>query len=281
MDSLGRKPGETDWRKDFGFLNGKSTAFTDLQQDRLLQIEEGSWWFQYRAEIITKMMGRFFHAGTVTADVGGGNGYTSWAAQKKGFKMLLVEPSEQACRNAMGRGLKTYCGTVLESYPDEGAWSQVTLLDVLEHIEDDRGFLCLLHKKLAMGGYLLITVPAFRCLWSSEDDEAGHFRRYRKKQLARLLKECGYNVLYKNYFMQFLFLPILTVRAGLERIGLLKPACKRDDSESLKIAEKQFKTTSPVIKAGLAVFEGIEERLMAKSDTVLFGSSILVVAQKK
>ena len=55
---------------------------------------------------------------------------------------------------------------------------QAMLLDVLEHIENDKEFLILIKKKLKINGRLLITVPAFEKLWSSEDDAAGHFRRY-------------------------------------------------------------------------------------------------------
>ena len=60
----------------------------------------------------------------------------------------------------------------------------VTLLDVLEHQEDDVGFLADLAGKMEPGARLILTVPALSTLWSGWDTELGHFRRYDKKTLA-------------------------------------------------------------------------------------------------
>jgi hypothetical protein len=59
----------------------------------------------------------------------------------------------------------------------------VTLLDVLEHQADDRGFLSALVAKMAPGSTLLLTVPALPSLWSQWDVALGHFRRYDKATL--------------------------------------------------------------------------------------------------
>jgi Methyltransferase domain len=59
----------------------------------------------------------------------------------------------------------------------------VTLLDVLEHQEDDHTFLQELGAKMTPGAVLLMTVPAMPSLWSDWDVSLGHFRRYRKETL--------------------------------------------------------------------------------------------------
>ena len=69
-------------------------------------------------------------------------------------------------------------------------------------IEDDRGMLGTIYDGLAKGGKLLVTVPAFACLWSSEDDAAGHFRRYKRKALRKLMEDAGFNELYSSYFFK-------------------------------------------------------------------------------
>lgn len=61
--------------------------------------------------------------------------------------------------------------------------SFVTLLDVLEHQEDDRGFLAALVGKMQPGATLLLMVPALPSLWSQWDVALGHFRRYDKSTL--------------------------------------------------------------------------------------------------
>ena len=63
--------------------------------------------------------------------------------------------------------------------------SFVTLLDVLEHQEDDQAFMAELVGKMPPGSMLLLTVPALQKLWSDWDVALGHFRRYDKNSLLR------------------------------------------------------------------------------------------------
>jgi SAM-dependent methyltransferase len=71
--------------------------------------------------------------------------------------------------------------------------------NVLEHIEDDRKILCQLNSKLKAGGSLVIYVPAFQSLYSTIDENIGHFRRYSKKDLLGKLKEAGFEVVNSRY----------------------------------------------------------------------------------
>lgn len=257
------------------------TAFDDAAQDGLLALEDDSWWFSYRADVIIGQMNKYFSIDKLTIDIGGGNGFTSHMAQLKGFRTGVIEPSPKACYNAKMRGLDVVCcGAVTDTSVKDGSVEQMLLLDVLEHIEDDKAFLKLLNRKLADNGKIIITVPAFRCLWSSEDDVAGHFRRYRIDKLCRLLKKCGFSVLYRSYFMGFLFLPILFIRVFLEKIGVLKRQEDRSDSEREKIAKSQFKSRRGIVSVVLGGFEALESRLMRKSGRVPFGSSIIITAKK-
>lgn len=122
--------------------------------------------------------------------------------------MALLEPSLAACIHAKQRGLQTIiCGTLTEDTVKDASIKQLTLLDVLEHIEQDDAFLKLLWKKNGNGWRILLTVPAFPLLWSSIDDSGGHYRRYRVNDLKNLVREAGFEVLYINYFFEFLFSP--------------------------------------------------------------------------
>jgi len=71
--------------------------------------------------------------------------------------------------------------------PDFGECGFVTLLDVLEHQEDDAAFLSDLVGKMRPGSTLLLTVPALQKLWSAWDVKLGHFRRYDKETLTACL----------------------------------------------------------------------------------------------
>lgn len=133
--------------------NALTTAFSAEQQDGLWDLEDGSWWFQYRASVIVSAMDRFFDKNQLTLDVGGGNGYTTACAMKAGYEMGLIEPSVEACQNAIKREIPNVnCGVASDESIVDYSINQVLLLDVLEHIEDDEGFLELLGQKIVRGG---------------------------------------------------------------------------------------------------------------------------------
>ena len=118
------------------------------------------------------------------------------------------------------------------------------------------------------------------CLWSSEDDAAGHFRRYRIKTLCELLEKHGFDICYRSYFMGFLFFPILLIRVLFEKVGIMKPYDKRSEKERTEIAKSQFRQRNGIIDLALSFFESIELFLMRKEARVPFGSSIVVIARK-
>jgi hypothetical protein len=60
---------------------------------------------------------------------------------------------------------------------------------VLEHIEDDFAAFEKLVQLVKPGGILLITVPAGQWLYGFHDESLGHFRRYSRRQLARLVSD--------------------------------------------------------------------------------------------
>jgi len=80
------------------------------------------------------------------------------------------------------------------------SYNTVVYINVLEHIDDDSGELERARHALAAGGHLLIFVPALSWLYGSVDREAGHFRRYTKHNLVRLVQNAGFEVVKARYF---------------------------------------------------------------------------------
>jgi len=62
------------------------------------------------------------------------------------------------------------------------------MFDVIEHVEDDRGFVASLRPYLRERGRLYITTPAYPRLWSATDVRSGHFRRYTLALFFRTLR---------------------------------------------------------------------------------------------
>ncbi len=255
-----------------------SSAFTAKMQDELFAIEDGSWWFQYRAQVLTETAERYLEREVETLDIGGGNGYTTSRMQQVGFRTALLEPSYEACLHARQRGISRCFCSVLGDF--EEPIRQGMLLDVLEHIEDDRGFLGTLRTHMPGGGMLLITVPALSVLWSSVDEVGGHFRRYHISELCKLLRSCGFEVVYSTYFFSFLVLPILFVRVGMERMGLLKRRDQCTEEECREIKKSQFQERGGVVGHVLGWFETWERTRLLADKRLPLGSSILCVARK-
>jgi SAM-dependent methyltransferase len=93
----------------------------------------------------------------------------------------------------------------------------ILLLDVLEHIEDDRGFLDeLVRGKLAPGGQVLISVPAWPALYAEHDVVLSHHRRYSPTRARALLLECGLAIRESGGLFHSL-LPVRALQVVLER----------------------------------------------------------------
>ena len=67
-------------------------------------------------------------------------------------------------------------------------------IDVLEHIEDDRAALAMMHRALTPNGKILIYVPARMELYSPFDKAIGHFRRYDVADLRTKALEAGFHI---------------------------------------------------------------------------------------
>jgi len=78
--------------------------------------------------------------------------------------------------------------------PFRGQMDTVVCLNVLEHIEDDRGALLGINSVLQAGGRAIILVPEGQSIFSSLDEELGHWRRYSEGQLRLRMTEAGFNV---------------------------------------------------------------------------------------
>jgi SAM-dependent methyltransferase len=75
-----------------------------------------------------------------------------------------------------------------------GHFDLLLLMDVLEHVEDDAGFLRSLAALLGPGATALISVPAWPLLFTAHDRRLLHFRRYTPEGGLALLRTCGLSV---------------------------------------------------------------------------------------
>jgi SAM-dependent methyltransferase len=75
-----------------------------------------------------------------------------------------------------------------------GSFEVVTLVNVLEHLDDDVGELARLRPLLRRDGALLLLVPALPALYGSLDALVGHRRRYTRAGLGATVRAAGYAI---------------------------------------------------------------------------------------
>jgi 2-polyprenyl-3-methyl-5-hydroxy-6-metoxy-1,4-benzoquinol methylase len=81
----------------------------------------------------------------------------------------------------------------------------VLMMDVLEHVDDDRGLVRHYADKVPSGAHFLATVPAFRFLWSGHDVFLEHKRRYLLTEIEATMRDAGLTVVRGAYYFGFIF----------------------------------------------------------------------------
>ncbi len=238
-----------------------------------LSLEDRSFWFRHRNSCLRILLHQYPPHGPIF-DLGGGNGFVAKALQDAGLETVVVEPSPEGAASARARGLEHVICSTVEAARFR-AWSipAAAMFDVLEHIEDDLGFLRGLHHLMCERARLYITVPAFPLLWSGEDVYAGHFRRHTKRSLAAALESTGFGVERISYFFAPLMLPVLLLRALPHRLGIWEDVVK-------KSSEHHQPPPGPGTRL-LDFLLGVEARALARGSTIPLGSSLLAVARRK
>jgi SAM-dependent methyltransferase len=195
-------------------------SYPDSGNAACLEIEDGSFWFRHRNRCIVRTVERFAPVGAFL-DVGGGNGYVARGLAQAGISCTLVEPGLDGALAAHARGIApVVCARLEDAGFAAGSFGAAGLFDVLEHIEDEAAALAEVHRLLAPGARLFLTVPAFQMLFSAEDVEAGHHRRYTAARLGGVLRRAGFAVDYQTYLFWPFPLPIFLVRTLPWRLGL-------------------------------------------------------------
>jgi SAM-dependent methyltransferase len=235
--------------------------------ERMAELDERHWWFVARRRILASVIRRVARPprGARVLEVGCGTGHN--------LRMLSEFGTVDACElDAEARGLASdrLGRPVLEArLPDLSmfepeSYDLIALLDVLEHVPDDRGSLEAIRKLLKPDGALVLTVPANPWMWTAHDEAHHHFRRYTKRQLGQLFRGAGHRVQLHSYFNTLLFPAI----AGARLIGKVRGRDSADDA-----------MPSPRVNAILEKVFGLEAHLIGRVP-IPFGVSLVAVLRR-
>lgn len=235
---------------------------------QMRELEDRHWWFKGRRAIVASQLQSCALPGHAKIlDLGCGTGGNLEMLSQFG-EVLGAELDEQAARMAGERGVAAVIrGKLPDALPFAAAsFDCITLLDVLEHIADDRATLAAVNNLLTPAGQVLITVPAFPFLWGPHDEAHHHQRRYCATQLQKLLHEAGFEMTTLSYCNAWLFPPVALVRLARKYF----PKGEAGTELSLPPAP---------LNALLAMLFASERHLL-RHVTLPFGISLIAVAKK-
>lgn len=152
--------------------------------------------------------------------------------------------------------------------PFDAAFDLVLLLDVLEHVTDDRAVLSEVRAAMRPGGRALVTAPAYRGLWSDFDVVAEHRRRYRRQDLERSMVSSGFRLLRSSYFMASLLGPAWMHRR-------LAPSGRRGRERVLR----ELRPSPLVNRVALWLLRRENTRLL-RGASFPFGLSVLAIGER-
>jgi SAM-dependent methyltransferase len=194
------------------------------------------WWWRSREEFLMKVIQSLSlpdHPSVL--DVGCGNGLfferlATLGATVDGLESdpTLVSP------NSKNRD-RISIGPFDSSFVPGKRYSLILMLDVLEHLPNPEAALKHATDLLEPQGKLVITVPAFRCLWTTHDDMNHHYTRYTKSELRRISQAADLQWQRWQYFFYWL-VPLKMAIRMKEAMIATKPRTPRIPSPRLNQA---------------------------------------------
>lgn len=257
---------------------------------RMHALETSYWWFAGRRAIIGSLLDAWRahsqnHDGWELLDIGCGTGanlhlLSTAAATGSGKqgRVTALDYSPLALQFARdhlaGLPVDLLRGDATRLPFPDAHFDVVTMLDVLEHVEDDGAALQEIQRVLKPGGAFVLSVPAYQKLWSAHDEALHHFRRYEFRGLQKVLTAGGLRV-WRMSFAMSLMPPV----AWFWRRFIL-PFAPRRPQNATRHSEGAVLPPVPGL-ANRALIEYLKtEGRVLKHRPLNFGTSLVAVAVK-
>jgi 2-polyprenyl-3-methyl-5-hydroxy-6-metoxy-1,4-benzoquinol methylase len=190
--------------------------------ERYRELYRRHWWWRSREKLILEILRAHQprEGWKRILDVGCGDGLF--------FDQLIsfgevegVEPSAAVSETGPHRSRIHTC-PFGENFQPGKEFTLILMLDVLEHLSDPAAALRHALSLLAPAGMLLVTVPAFKALWTNHDVVNQHVTRYSRRTFRELARQAGMDIQGERYFFHWL-VPLKLATRALERVLNLQP----------------------------------------------------------
>jgi SAM-dependent methyltransferase len=180
---------------------------------RYRELYEKHWWWRAREDLIMETLEHLIPpgAGGAILDVGCGDGLFFERLSRLGsVEGIEMDPTGVTTDGPWASRIRVQ--PFDESFQPARRYSLVLLLDVLEHFANPLPGLRRALELLEPRGAVVVTVPAFRALWTSHDVLNRHFTRYTRDSLGDLARRAGSRMESSRYFFQWMSPLKLAVR---------------------------------------------------------------------
>ncbi len=183
-------------------------------------------------------------------EIGAGEGgLGSWLSRH--YRYTGVELDDRSRSAAEARIASNGHGEIKADIADvqDHGFDLVCAFEVLEHIADDAAALRQWRDYLRPSGWLLLSVPAHPEDFGAADELVGHYRRYERDGLDRLLRDAGFEVVRLDSYGAGLGHALQRVRNRLARRVLARRGEEGDTPEERTSGSGRFFQPSGVATA--------------------------------
>jgi SAM-dependent methyltransferase len=179
--------------------------------------EEHWWWRARETEIVAVLRGLRPPTGwSRILDIGCGDGLFFDCLAEFGTTIEGIEPAADLVSDSSSHRGQIFIRPFDDAFQRD-PYGLIVMLDVLEHLADPVAALSHALALLEPTGTMVITVPAFRLLWTSHDVMNQHVTRYTRSSFAALARQTGFRIDRVEYFFHWTF-PIRLAQRAMESV---------------------------------------------------------------
>lgn len=240
---------------------------TEDEYKNILDNENSHWWYRILDDLVEYYVSIYKCNGTINIlDAGCGTGRIVSKLSKYG-NAFGIDASPTAVEMCRSRGLTDVQIADLNEWKPEKSFNVIVSLDVLYHksFSNVDNIIKSFHTALNSNGILVLNLPAFNILKRQHDTVVGGNKRFRIKEIKKMLIKNDFTIHTKTYRLPLLFNLILLRKLFFSDTGNIK---------------SDLSPIYPPLNKILYLIHRFENEIIKMGFSIPFGSSLFVVAKK-
>lgn len=234
---------------------------------KMAGVEDAMWYYRALHRHVASALGEVAPTGAAVLDAGCGTGglLRRLGETGRGWQLQGLDFSPLACELAGERTARPITLGSVEALPfGDATFDAVVSCDVVCQVPEAGPALAELRRVLRPGGALVLTMPAYRWMYSYHDRQVGNLWRCARGELLALLRAAGLRPVRATYWNTLPF-PLAVLRRKL------LPAAE---------GESDVRLYPPLVENAFNWLMRAEHRWIEAGNPLPWGSTVLAVARK-